>query len=47
VARRLLRRYGSPVLIVASPRRTIGVVELVDLLRRYTAAPVNWGAGPR
>jgi hypothetical protein len=37
-----IRRYGSAVTIVASPRRTIPVVELVRLLRSYTAAPVDW-----
>jgi hypothetical protein len=43
LARRAMKRYGSPVVIVASPRRTIGVVELVRILQRYTDAPLNWG----
>ncbi len=43
LARRAMRRYGSPVTIVASPRRTIAVVELVQILQRYTDAPLNWG----
>ena len=43
--RRLIRsniaKYGSPVVVVASPRRTLPVVEMVHLLRSYTAAPVD------
>jgi hypothetical protein len=36
------RRYGSPVAIVATPRRSMPVVDLVRLLQRYTPAPVEW-----
>jgi hypothetical protein len=43
IARRRLRRFGSPLVVVASPRHTIGVVELVNLLSRYTTAPADWG----
>jgi hypothetical protein len=43
--RRLIRsnitRYGSPVAVVASPRRTLPVVEMVRLLQSYTSAPVD------
>jgi hypothetical protein len=42
LVRRTMKRYGSPVVIVASPRRTIPLVELVQLLQRYTDAPVTW-----
>jgi hypothetical protein len=43
LARRAMKRYGSPVTIVASPRRTMPVVGLVQILQRYTNAPLNWG----
>jgi hypothetical protein len=43
LARRAMKRYGSPVTIVATPRRTMPVVELVQTLQRYTNAPLNWG----
>lgn len=45
VARANLRKYGSPVIIVAMPRRTVPVVELVQLLQHYTSAPVEWSVG--
>lgn len=38
-----ITKFGSPVTIVASPRRTLPVVEMVQLLQRYTAAPVDRG----
>jgi hypothetical protein len=38
-----IRRYGSPATIMANARRTMDVVQLVNLLARYTPAPVNWG----
>jgi hypothetical protein len=41
LARRTMNKYGSPVVIVASPRRTIPLVDLVRLLQRYTDAPVT------
>jgi hypothetical protein len=40
--RRTINRYGSPVVIIASPRRTMPLVDLVRLLQRYTDAPVTW-----
>ncbi|OLB78980.1 MAG: hypothetical protein AUI14_11670 [Actinobacteria bacterium 13_2_20CM_2_71_6] len=40
--RRTMKKYGSPVTIVASPRRSIPLVDLVPMLQRYTDAPVNW-----
>ena len=42
LARRALRRYGSPVTIVAS-HRTLPAADLIALLQRYTDAPVRWG----
>jgi hypothetical protein len=36
-----ITRYGSPVVIIASPRRTLPVVDMVQLLKRYTAAPID------
>jgi hypothetical protein len=39
--RSTITKFGSPVTIVASPRRTLPVVEMVQLLQRYTAAPVD------
>lgn len=39
---RLARRYGSPVVILAGPR-TLPAIEMIPLLQRYTAAPVNYG----
>lgn len=41
--RSTITKFGSPVTIVASPRRTLPVVEMVQLLQRYTAAPVDRG----
>jgi hypothetical protein len=38
--RSTITKFGSPATIVASPRRTLPVVEMVQLLQRYTAAPV-------
>ncbi len=43
LVRRTMKKYGSPVVIVASPRRSIPLVELVHLMQRYTDAPVTWG----
>jgi hypothetical protein len=43
LARRRMRRFGSPVVFEAHIGRTIGVVPLVDLLHGYTPAPVSWG----
>jgi hypothetical protein len=40
--RRTMKRYGSPAVIVATPRRSIQLAELVPLLQRYTDAPVTW-----
>jgi hypothetical protein len=37
-----IKKYGSPIVIVAMPGRTMPVVELVQLLQRYTSAPVEW-----
>lgn len=37
-----IKKYGSPVAIVAMPRRSMPVVELVQLLQHYTPAPVEW-----
>jgi hypothetical protein len=42
LVRRTMSRYGSPVVIIASPRRTLPLVDLVRLLQRYTDAPVTW-----
>jgi hypothetical protein len=42
LVRRTMNKYGSPVVIVASPRRTIPLVDLVQLLQRYSDAPVTW-----
>jgi hypothetical protein len=42
LVRRTMNRYGSPVVIIASPRRTLPLVDLVRLLQRYTDAPVTW-----
>jgi len=42
LTRRTMNKYGSPVVIVASPRRSIPLVDLVRLLQRYTDAPVTW-----
>jgi hypothetical protein len=42
LARRALRRYGSPATIVAS-HRTLPAADLIALLQRYTDAPVRWG----
>jgi hypothetical protein len=42
LVRRTMKRYGSPVVIVASPRRSIPLVDLVQHLQRYTDAPVTW-----
>jgi hypothetical protein len=36
-----ITRYGSPAVVIASPRRTLPVVEMVQLLRRYTTAPID------
>jgi hypothetical protein len=44
LARGSIKKYGSPVVIVAMPGRTMPVVELVQLLQRYTSAPVEWDA---
>jgi hypothetical protein len=43
LGRRAMQRYGSPIGILANPRTTVGVVELVQVLQRYTAAPITWG----
>jgi hypothetical protein len=43
LSRRTMRKYGSPVVIVATPGRSIPLVELVQLLQCYTDAPVTWG----
>lgn len=43
-ARRTLRRFGSPIAIAAGAQITVDVVTMLAILRRYTAAPVNWGA---
>jgi hypothetical protein len=40
--RRTMKRYGSPAVIVATPRRTIPLADLIVLLQRYTNAPVTW-----
>jgi hypothetical protein len=40
-----IKKYGSPIAIVAMPRRTMPVVEMVELLQHYTSAPVEWAAG--
>jgi hypothetical protein len=37
-----IKKYGSPVAIVATPKRTMPFVELVQLLQHYTSAPVEW-----
>jgi hypothetical protein len=42
IARRSVRRYGSPIVIPASPR-TMVAPDVVALLQRYTDAPVTWG----
>ena len=42
LVRRTMNRYGSPVVIIASPRRTMPLVDLVRMLQRYTDAPVTW-----
>jgi hypothetical protein len=42
LVRRTMKKYGSPVVIVASPRRSIPLVDLVRLLQHYTDAPVTW-----
>lgn len=42
IARRAVRRYGSPIVVPATPR-TMPAPELVALLGRYTDAPVAWG----
>lgn len=39
-----IKKYGSPIVIVAMPRRTMDVVELVQLLQQYSPAPVEWAA---
>jgi hypothetical protein len=41
-ARKALRSFGSPIVLPVHAKRTIGVVELVGLLRGFTSAPVNW-----
>jgi hypothetical protein len=41
MARSSIAKYGSPAAFVAGPGRTITVVDLVRLLQRYTAAPVD------
>jgi hypothetical protein len=41
-ARAALRQLGSPVTLLANPRRTVDVVHLVTILKGYTGAPVNW-----
>jgi hypothetical protein len=42
MTRRNLTKYGSPIVIVATQRRSMPVVDLVQLLTRYTSAPVEW-----
>jgi hypothetical protein len=43
LTRRTMKKYGSPVVIVATPGRSMPLVELVQLLQCYTDAPVTWG----
>jgi hypothetical protein len=45
MARGNIKKYGSPVVIIAMPERTMPVVDLVQLLQHYTPAPVEWDAG--
>lgn len=40
----VMKKYGSAIVIVALPGRTVPVVELVALLQHYTPAPVEWAA---
>jgi hypothetical protein len=41
LARQAMRRYGTPALIAAHPRRTVPVAELLRILQRHTDAPVS------
>jgi hypothetical protein len=42
VAKRSLRRYGTPVTLLANARTTMGVVPMAQLLQLYTGAPLSW-----
>jgi len=44
LARRAMRRYGSPVTIVARPGWTVPIAELTRMLRNYTDAPLDYGS---
>ncbi len=43
LTRRTMNRYGSPIAILTGPRQRVTMVDLVEMLQRYTDAPVTWG----
>jgi hypothetical protein len=42
IARRSLKRYGSPISLLANARTTMGVVPMAQLIQQYTGAPLSW-----